>query len=134
MTTNVLDDDEGFATSNSDSGILFEKACGTENLRIIEVGETTSIGFGDRGVKDAACVHTFYTQIRELIEQTNCRVLILDMHGVWFLPSRTLGALMSLRKMVERVELHNVSDELRESIRIAQLDQLLHVTGPGTLP
>jgi hypothetical protein len=28
------------------------------------------------------------------------------------------------------VELHNVSDELREGLRVAQLDQVLHVCDP----
>jgi anti-anti-sigma factor len=128
MNTSILHDDDGFAASIDDSGIIFENACGAENLRVLQTGETTTITFGDRGVRDAACIHKFYDRICELIEQNQCRVLILDMRGVWFLPSRTLGALLSLRKCVERVELHNVSDELREGLRVAQLDQVLHVT------
>lgn len=127
MDTSVLHDDDGFAACIGDSGILFENACGSDNLRVLQTGETTAIAFGDRGVRDAACIHTFYNQILELIAQNECRVLILDMQGVWFLPSRTLGALLSLRKSVERVELHNVSDELREGLRVAQLDKVLHV-------
>lgn len=127
MNTSILHDDDDLAVSIADSGILFETACGAENLRVLQTGETTAIGFGDRGMRDAACIHTYYDRIRELIEQNACRVLILDMRGVWFLPSRTLGALLSLRKSVERVELHNVSDELREGLRVAQLDQVLHV-------
>jgi anti-anti-sigma factor len=129
MNSSILhDDDEGLTTCIGDSGILFENACGTENLRVLQTGEVTIIAFGDRGVRDAACIHTFHDQILELIEQNQCRTLVLDMRGVWFLPSRTLGALMSLRKTVERIELHNVSDELREGLRIAQLDQMLHVS------
>ncbi len=136
MNTSVLHDDDGFTSCIGDSGILFENACGTDNLRVLQTGETTAITFGDRGVRDAACIHTFYNQILELIAQNQCRVLILDMRGVWFLPSRTLGALLSLRKSVERIELHNVSDELREGLRVAQLDKVLHVndaaeTGPS---
>jgi len=126
MDASILHDDE-LTTSIGDSGILFETACGAENLRVVQAGETTAIAFGDRGMRDAACIHTYYDRIRELIEQNACRVLILDMRGVWFLPSRTLGALLSLRKSVERVELHNVSEELREGLRVAQLDQVLHV-------
>jgi anti-anti-sigma factor len=135
MNTSILHDDD-LTISIGDSGILFETACGAENLRVLQAGETTTIGFGDRGVRDAACIHTYYDRIRELIEQNACRVLILDMRGVWFLPSRTLGALLSLRKSVERVELHNVSDELREGLRVAQLDQVLHVceTSPAAAP
>ena len=135
MSTSILHDDD-LTISIGDSGILFETACGAENLRVLQAGETTRIGFGDRGVRDAACIHTYYDRIRELIEQNACRVLILDMRGVWFLPSRTLGALLSLRKSVERVELHNVSDELREGLRVAQLDQVLHVseTCPAAAP
>ena len=127
MNTSVLHDDDGLTTCIGDSGILFENACGTENLRVLQTGEVTAITFGDRGVRDAACIHTFHSQILELIQHNHCRVLILDMRGVWFLPSRTLGALLSLRKSVERVELHNVSEELREGLRVAQLDQILHV-------
>ncbi|MBS0206157.1 MAG: STAS domain-containing protein [Planctomycetes bacterium] len=131
-----IHDDEGFTACIGDSGILFENACGTENLRVTQTGATTVIRFGDRGMRDAACIHTFHDQIRELIAQNQCRVLILDMRGVWFLPSRTLGSLLSLRKNVERIELQNVSDELREGLRVAQLDKLLHVNevppeGPG---
>ena len=131
MNTSVLHDDDGFTTCIGDSGILFENACGSENLRVLQTGETTAITFGDRGVRDAGCINTFYRQILELIEQNQCRVLVLDMRGVWFLPSRTLGAILSLKKSVERVELHNVSDELREGLRVAQLDQVLHVQDAG---
>jgi anti-anti-sigma factor len=127
MNTSILHDDEGFTACIGDSGILFENACGAENLRVLRTGETTTITFGDRGVRDAACIHTYYDQILELIAQNHCRILILDMAGVWFLPSRTLGALLSIKKSVERVELHNVSGELREGLRVAQLDQVLHV-------
>lgn len=134
METSVLHDDEGFTACIGDSGIFFENACGTENLRVLQTGEITAITFGDRGVRDAACIHTFHDQIRDLIEQNNCRVLILDMRGVWFLPSRTLGALLSLRKKVQRVELHNVSEELREGLRVAQLDQILHVNESPVTP
>ena len=131
MNTSVLHDDDGFTACIGDSGILFENACGSENLRVLQTGETTAITFGDRGVRDAGCINTFYVQILELIEQNHCRVLVLDMRGVWFLPSRTLGAILSLKKSVERVELHNVSDELREGLRVAQLDQVLHVQDAG---
>lgn len=133
MDTNVLYDDGTNATL-SDSGLLFESACGTENLRVLQSGEVTAITFGDRGVRDAACINTFYSQILDLIEQNQCRSLILDMKGVWFLPSRTLGAFLSLRKCVERIELRNVSNELHESLRVAQLDQLLHVTSTDDEP
>jgi anti-anti-sigma factor len=126
MNTSILHDDD-LTTSIGDSGILFENACGAENLRVLQTGETTTITFGDRGVRDAACIHTYYDRIRELIEQSNCHTLVLDMRGVWFMPSRTLGTLLSLRKCVDRVELHNVSDELREGLRVAQLDKLLHI-------
>jgi len=127
-SSSIFDDDDGAATTCSDSGIRFEQTCGTENMRVLKAGEVTSIAFGDRGVKDAGCINKFHEQIRELIDENNCRVLILDLQGVWFLPSQSLGALMSLRKKVDRVELHNVSDELHEGLRIAQLEELLHVT------
>lgn len=126
MNASILHDDD-LTITIGDSGILFETACGAENLRLLQTGQTTAIGFGDRGMRDAACIHTYYDHIRELIEQNACRVLILDMQGVWFLPSRSLGALLSLRKFVDRIELHHVSDELREGLRVAQLDQVLHV-------
>ena len=127
MDTNVLYDD-GAASSLDDSGVLFESACGKENLRVLQTGDVTAIAFGDRGVRDAACITTFYKQIIDLIEQNQSRALILDMRGVWFLPSRTLGAFLSLRKCVDRIELHNVSDDVRESLRIAQLEDLLNVS------
>ena len=127
MNTSVLHEDEGLTASVSDSGILFENACGSDNLRVLQTGEVTIITFGDRGVRDAGCINTFHAQILELIEQNHCRTLVLDMRGVWFLPSRTLGAILSLKKSVERVELHNVSDELREGLRVTQLDKMLHV-------
>lgn len=135
MNTSILHDDEDLsATGVGDSGILFENACGTENLRVLQTGEVTAIAFGDRGVRDAACVHTYYEQILELVHQNECKALILDMRGVWFLPSRSLGALLSLRRTVERIELHNVSEQLREALRVAQLDQVLHVSDHSTLP
>lgn len=128
MNTSVLHDDEGFVDPIGDSGILFEHACGRDNLQVLHSGETTAITFGERGVRNAECIYVFYEHIVKLLEQNRCRVLSLDMRGVWFLPSRTLGALISLRKRVERVELQNVSDELRETLLITQLDQMFHIT------
>ena len=127
MDTSVLHDEEGCTTCIGDSGIDFENACGIENLKVRQTGEVTEIALGDRGVKDASCITTFYDQIVELVESNNCRVLILDMQGVWFLPSKTLGALLALRRIVDRVELHNVSDEVREVLRVTQLDQMFQI-------
>ena len=127
MDTSVLHDEEGFTTCIGDSGIDFENACGTENFRARQTGEVTEIALGDRGIKDASCITTYYDQIVELIKLNHCRVLILDMQGVWFLPSKSLGALLAFRRIVDRVELHHVSAEVREVLRVTQLDQMFHI-------
>ena len=126
MGVNVLHEENG-VTAVCDSGIDFGMSFDPAMLNIVQAGEVTRIAFGERGARDASCVVAYHDKIIELIGHNQCRVLVFDMRSVWFLPSKVLGALLSLRSFVERVELHNLSDDVHDVLRVTQLDQMFHI-------
>jgi anti-anti-sigma factor len=126
MDFNVLHDEHDLAAV-SDSGIDFGMTFDPAMLNVVQVGEVTIISFGERGARDTSCLVSYHDKIVELVGQTPCRVLVFDMHGVWFLPSKVLGALLALRSYVDRVELRNLSDDVHEVLRVTQLDEVFHI-------
>jgi anti-anti-sigma factor len=126
MEFNVLHEEDG-VTAVSDSGIDFGISFDPALLKVVQAGEVTTIAFGERGARDTSCVVTYHDKIVELVGQMQCQALVFDMQGVWFLPSKVLGALLSLRNFVQRIELHNLSDDVHEVLRVTQLDEVFHI-------
>ena len=131
MNIHVLHEENGLMTTINDSGLDLGMAFDPEMLNVIQSGEVTIIGFGEHGARDTTCITAYYEKIVEMLTRNECRVLIFDMRNVWFLPSKVLGALLAFRKFVERIELHNLSDEVHEVLRVTQLDQVFHIDEAG---
>ena len=127
MDINVLHEEAGLMTGAGDSGVGFGLSFDPALLKVVQAGEVTIMAFGEQGARDTTCIVTYHNKLVELIDQHKCRSLIFDMRGVWFLPSKVLGALLSLRKLVDRIELQNLSDDVREVLHVTQLDQAFHI-------
>jgi anti-sigma B factor antagonist len=96
-------------------------------LKVYQTGELTVVGFGGRDVPDEVCIAAYRTQLFELVAQHHCKVLAFDMTGVKLVPSGMLGVLSSMLSRVEKVEVYNPSEDVREVLRITNLDRLFDV-------
>lgn len=96
-------------------------------LKVYQTGELTVVGFGGRDVPDEVCIAGYRAQLFDLIAQNQCKVLAFDLTGVQLVPSGMLGVLSSIRQRVERVELYNPSQDVREVLRLTRLDSLFDI-------
>jgi anti-anti-sigma factor len=96
-------------------------------LKVYQTGELTVVGFGGQDVPDEVCIAAYRTQLFDMIAQHNCKVLAFDLTGVQLVPSGMLGVLTSIRQKVERVELYNPSPDVRQVLRITNLDRLFDI-------
>lgn len=97
------------------------------SLEIIQSGEKTVVGFGNRDVLDQINIAACREQIEELVRRTGTKVLAFDLLGVRLIPSGMLGLLAALRNLGVKVQIFNPSDDVREVLEITKLNQLLEV-------
>ncbi len=93
-------------------------------LRVYQTGPLTVVGFAGQDVPDEVCIAGYRDQLFKLIEEHQCKVLAFDLTGVVLVPSGMLGVLISLRKRLERVELYNPSNDVREVLQMTNLISL----------
>jgi anti-sigma B factor antagonist len=118
-----IHDDHDDAKSASDSAIT--AGAGQPGvLKIYQTGELSVVGFGGVDVPDEVCIAGYRDQLNQLIEQHKTKVLAFDLTGVRLVPSGMLGVLTTLRRKVERLEIYNASDNIREVLQLTKLDQL----------
>lgn len=97
-------------------------------LKIYENGPVTVVGFGGEDVPDEVCIAAYREQLMQLIDTNNCHTLAFDLTGVKLIPSGMLGVLVSLRKRVQKVELYNASPDIRDVLRLTNLESLFDLT------
>lgn len=90
-------------------------------LKVYQTGPLTVVGFGGNDVPDEVCIAAYRRQLAELIQSQGCKVLAFDLTGVKLIPSGMLGVLVTVRKLVDRVELYNASKDIRDVLRITSL-------------
>ena len=96
-------------------------------LRVYETGPVSVLGFGGEEILDQIDLGECRTEILELLEQHNCRVLGFDLTGVRYVPSGFLGLLASFRRLGIEVHLYNPSDDVREVLQITKLDAIFEL-------
>jgi len=123
MTDN-LPEDRDIVSGDSSIG----KAGGEPDvLKIYQTGELTVVGFAGQDVPDEVCLAGYREQMNRLIDDHQVKVMALDLSGVKMIPSGMLGLLVSIRKRVDRVELYNPSDDVREVLRMTNLEKLFDI-------
>lgn len=100
-------------------------------LKIYEAGPLTVVGFAGKDCPDEVCIAAYRDQLMRLIDEVRCEVLAVDLTGVQLVPSGMLGLLTSLRKRVQRLELYNPSEDVRDVLRLTKLDQLFEIKNMG---
>lgn len=124
MNDSVHDDHD---TNPGDSALKLSNLKDPNVLKIYQTGELTVVGFGGKDVPDEVCIAHYRDQLFQLVEQYHCKVLAFDLTGVTLVPSGMLGVLTSLRQKVDRVELYNPSEDVREVLRMTRLEQLFDI-------
>lgn len=121
-----LDESDSNADSSIEQELLFPGI-----LKIHQTGELTVVGFGGEDFPEDYCVAAYRDQLITLIADHKVKVLAFDLAGVKLVPSGLLGLLASLRKRVDRIELYNISDDVREVLEITRLAHLFHEQTTG---
>jgi anti-sigma B factor antagonist len=85
-------------------------------LKIYHAGPITVVGFGGRPLNQRVDFSPYRSVLDELVRRSRCRVLAVDLAGVRDVPAGMLGVLISIRKLVERIEIHNPTASARETL------------------
>jgi anti-anti-sigma factor len=96
-------------------------------LQVYQSGPTTVIGFGGGDVLDDLNVAAFREQIFGILERNACKLLGVDLTGVKLVPSGLLGLLTSIRRRGVEVHIYNPSADVREVLRVTNLERLMPI-------
>ena len=126
MSDSIHDEDSDLFVA-ADSRIDGAMACDPGLLQVYHEGELTVVGFGGRNIENEVSIVSYRDQLFDLVDRHHCRVLAFDLTGVRLIPSGMLGVLVSLRKVVERLELHNPSEDVLEVLRVTHLERFFQI-------
>lgn len=114
---------------------VVDKECprtvGLETTKLVEVvkyGKTTVISFRSRGIPRSAFINDFRSELLELLETCQTKLLGVDLLDVPYMPSALLGVLSSARLRVDEIHLYRPSSNVRSILQAARLDQLMCIT------
>ena len=124
MSDSVHDESE---PRPGDSALKMSELKDPNVLKVYQTGELTVVGFGGQDVPDEVCIAAYRDQLFQLVAANGCKVLAFDLSGVTLVPSGMLGVLTSLRNKVDRIELYNPSDDVREVLHMTRLAQLFDI-------
>jgi len=97
-----------------------------DTIDVYKSGPLTVIGFGERSALDLN-VGTCQNEISQVLRESNCHTLAIDMTGARLVASGMLGVFASIQRRGTRVLLFNPSPDLLEVLEITKLDRLLPV-------
>jgi ABC-type transporter Mla MlaB component len=96
-------------------------------LQVYQTGPLTVVGFAGRDVPDEVCIAGYRDQMNKLIDEHGVKVMAIDLTGVKLVPSGMLGLMLTIRKKVDSVELYNPSEDVREVLRITNLEKMFDI-------
>ena len=124
MTGSIHDDHDDRVLGASDSSVTLKSANDPNVIKVYQTGELTVVGFGGQDVPDEVCIAGYRDQLNKLLDDCQCKVLAFDLSGVRLVPSGMLGVLTSLRKRVQKLEIYNANENIREVLRLTNLVKL----------
>jgi len=101
-------------------------------LRVYETGPTTVVGFVNQDLLSELRIEECREEMTALIQQHQCRELVFDVSRLQYVPSSLLGMMVALRKLNVEVVLSNPSIEVREILKITNLDRVLTIRDSAT--
>ena len=100
-------------------------------IKLSHVAEVTVVNFVDRKILDQGNIHELGQELFELVEQENCKKIVLNFSFVEFLSSAALGKLITLNKRCKTHEcalkLSNIRPEIYEVFAITKLNKLFDI-------
>jgi anti-anti-sigma factor len=93
-------------------------------LLVYDAGVSTLIGFKDVEVVDDQRLEAFREGLQSLIQENQCKTLVIDLTGVKIVSSGTLGFLFSLNRQGVTIKIYNPSEGIREVLEITKLGQV----------
>ena len=97
-------------------------------LEIVRNGEVTVVGFGGRDLLDQINLAACRDQITDLIKRNQTKTLVIDLAGVRLIPSGLLRVLASIRDTVEKIQILNPSEDVRDVLEVTKLNQIFEVS------
>lgn len=101
----------------------------TSQFHIYHTGPFTVIGFDGRDLNSPETGEQIRENLLELIDDSRCQILVVDMREVDIIGSWILGLFAALRARGVCVELYHPMPEIRRILQTTHLDQMLHVRG-----
>jgi len=102
-----------------------------QRLDVSKVGDVTVVRFKDRRILDATNIEELGGELFELIEQDDCKKLLLNFSDVEFLSSAALNKLIILDKKLKSaggtLKLTDLRPEIHEVFVITRLNQLFNI-------
>src|SRR5260370_31206260 len=95
-------------------------------LELEQIGDVTVVNFVDKKILDEQAIQTIGDQLFSLVDQENCRQMLLNFSNVEFLSSAALGKLIKLNKKLQEVKgrliLCNIDPQIYQSFETPNLD------------
>lgn len=94
-------------------------------------GDVSIVGFTVSNLTDDENIEQLGRELFNLVDQTGCRKLVLDMDGVRYATSSVLGKLISLHRKVHRVDgrliICNIGKGLEEIMSTSRLNRYFNM-------
>lgn len=104
-----------------------KKKHGESLLKVYHTGDVTVVGFGGHSVNNRVDFGPYRGVLTDLVRRHQCRILAVDLAGVKHAPAGMLGVLLPLRKLVERIEIHNPTETARPTLETMQVGSLFDI-------
>lgn len=89
----------------------------------------TVIGFDGKYIDDPIHTNPIREHLLEMIERSDCEILVVDMLDVGVVSSWVLGILAAIQRSGVQVELYHPSKEMQDVLEVTNLSNYLHVRG-----
>lgn len=75
-----------------------------ERIEVLTEGDVTVVQFNDEKIRDEALILQIGNELKEVVDTTDNKKLLLNFENVSILSSQMLGKLISLKKRTEQAE------------------------------
>lgn len=96
-------------------------------LRIDRRGQICVVGFNSRDFLDVETFTALQSELRQLIDETKCETLVIDLDGTERLPSGVFGFFASLIGLGVELKISNASDHIISILRTTRLHERIQV-------
>ena len=99
-------------------------------FEVLEYGSQTVVGFGADGVPNHFYHSECYDELNQLVTETDCATLILDLSGLSFLADGLTGLLRWLENRHVKVVLENAAGMIPVALDQLGIDVQCHAVNP----